>query len=225
MVMIWRFELHLNWQNYVLLIVICCFVTQRVYSWNPNLIVDNEWVNGYDVNDNDRNDVLLTIIEIIWRWKNNELMILMRQLLNEMFNFWKWNSRNGDDLNIEFTLQLAKLYVFWLWFYFVTETMNLWNRNLVDDNGWVNGYDVNDNDRNDVLTIIDFIWRWKQNELMILMWHLLNEMLNLWNWNSWNGDDMNVEFTLKLAKLYIIDCDLLFCNRNDQLIKSKFDCW
>ena len=223
--MIWRFELHWNWQNYVLLIVICCFVTQRVYSWNPNLIVDNEWVNGYDVNDNDRYDVLLTIIEIIWRWKNNELMILMRQLLNEMFNFWKWNSRNGDDLNIEFTLQLAKLYVFWLWFYFATETMNLWNRNLVVDNGWVNGYDVNDNDRNDVLTIIDFIWRWKHNELMILMWQLLNEMLNLWNWNSWNGDDMNVEFTLKLAKLYIIDCDLLFCNGNDELIISKFDCW
>ena len=174
MVMIWRFELHWNWQNYVLLIVICCFVTERVYSWNPNLIVDNEWVNGYDVNDNDRNDVLLTIIEIIWRWKNNELMILMRQLLNEMFNFWKWNSRNGDDLNIEFTLQLAKLYVFWLWFYFVTETINLWNRSLVVDNGWVNGDDVNDNDRNDVLTIIDMIWRWKNNELVILMWHLLN---------------------------------------------------
>ena len=204
MVMIWRFELHWNWQNYVLLIVICCFVTERLFSWNPNLIVDNEWVNGYDVNDNDRNDVLLTIIEIIWRWKNNELMILMRQLLNEMFNFWKWNSRNGDDLNIEFTLQLAKLYVFWLWFYFVTETINLWNRNLVVDNGWVNGYDINDNDRNDVLTIIDFIWRWKHNELMILMWQLLNEMLNLWKWNSWNCDDMNAEFTLKLAKLYII---------------------
>ena len=70
--------------------------------------------------------------------------------------------------------------------------MNLWNPNLDVDNEWINGYDVNDNDRNDVLTIIDLIWRWKQNELMILMWQLLNEMLNLWKWNSWNGDDMNI---------------------------------
>ena len=37
-------------------------------SWNPILIVDNEWVNGIDVNDNDRNDVL-TITDMIWRWK------------------------------------------------------------------------------------------------------------------------------------------------------------
>ena len=39
--------------------------------------------------------------------------------------------------------------------------MNLWNQNLIVDNGWLNGYDVNDNDRNDMLTIIDTIWRWK----------------------------------------------------------------
>ena len=45
--------------------------------WNPNLVVDNGWVNCYDVNDNDINDVLLTIIEMIWRWKNIELMILV----------------------------------------------------------------------------------------------------------------------------------------------------
>ena len=50
-------------------------------------------------------------------------------------------------------------------------------------------------------------------------------MLNLWNWNSWNGNGINIEFILKLAELYIIDCDLLFCNRNDQLMKTKFDCW
>ena len=62
--------------------------------------------------------------------------------------------------------------------------MNLRNPNLVVDNGWVNGHDVNDNERNDVLTIIDLIWRWKHNELMILMWQLLNEMLNFWKWNS-----------------------------------------
>ena len=70
--------------------------------------------------------------------------------------------------------------------------MNLWNPNLVVDNGKDNGYDVNDNGRNDVLTSIDLIWRWKHNELMILMWQLLNEMLNLWKWNSWNGDDMKI---------------------------------
>ena len=64
--------------------------------------------------------------------------------------------------------------------------MNLWNPHLVVDNGWVNGYDVNYNERNDVLTIIDLIWRWKHNELMILMWQLLNEMFNLWKWNNWN---------------------------------------
>ena len=108
--------------------------------------------------------------------------------------------------------------------YFVTETINSWNPILIVDNGRVNGYDVNDNDRNDVLTIIDMIWRLKNNEIIILMWPLLKEMLNLWKWNSWNGDDMNIEFTFKLAKLCIIDCDLLFCNRNDQLMKSKFDC-
>ena len=37
------------------------------------------------------------------------------------------------------------------------------------DNGCFNGYDVNDNDRNYVLIIIDMIWRWNNNELMILM--------------------------------------------------------
>ena len=109
--------------------------------------------------------------------------------------------------------------------YLVTESINSWNPILIVDNGWVNGYDVNDNDRNDVLTIIDMIWRWKNNEIIILMWQLLKEMLNLWKWNSWNGNDMNIEFILKLAELYIIDCDLLFCNRNDELMKSNFDCW
>ena len=109
--------------------------------------------------------------------------------------------------------------------YFVTEMMNSWNPNLVVDNGWVNGHDVNDNDRNDVLTIIDLIWRWKHNELMILMWLLLNEMLNFWKWNSLNGNDINIDFTLKLAKICINNCDLLFCIRNDELLRSKFDCW
>ena len=80
MLMIWIFKLLCNWQNYVLLIVICYFVTETVNSWDPNLIVENGWVNGYDVNDNDRNDVL-TIIDMIWRWKNNELMIQMWHLL------------------------------------------------------------------------------------------------------------------------------------------------
>ena len=78
--------------------------------------------------------------------------------------------------------------------------MNLWNPNLVVDNGWDNGHDVNDNDRNDVLTIIDLIWRWKPNELMILMWQLLNEMLNFWKWNSWNGNDINIDFTFETGK-------------------------
>ena len=96
---------------------------------------------------------------------------------------------------------------------------------MIVDNVWVNGYDVSDNDRNDVLKIIDLIWRWKHNELMILIWQLLNEMLNLWKLNSWNGDDMNIEFTLKLAQLCIFDCDSLFCNRYNDLMKSKFDCW
>ena len=109
-------------------------------------------------------------------------------------------------------------------FYFVTETINSWNPILIVDNGRVNGYDVNDNDRNDVLTIFDMIWRLKNNDIIILMWPLLKEMLNLWKWNTWNGHDMNIECTFKLAQLCIIDCDLLFCNRNDQLMKSKFDC-
>ena len=109
--------------------------------------------------------------------------------------------------------------------YFVTETLNSWNPNLVVDNGWAHGYDVNDNDRNDVLTIIDLIWRWKNIELMILMWLLLKEMLNFWKWNSLNGNDINIEFTLKLAKICINNCDLLFCIRNDELLRSKFDCW
>ena len=68
------------WWNYVLLIVIYYFVTETMNVWNPNLVVDNGWVNCYDVNDvnyNDINDVLLTIIEMIWRWKNIELMILV----------------------------------------------------------------------------------------------------------------------------------------------------
>ena len=64
------------------------------------------------------------------------------------------------------------------WFvicYFVTETLNSWNPNLVVDNGWAHGYDVNDNDsNNDMFTITDMIWRWKDNELIFLMWHLLN---------------------------------------------------
>ena len=109
--------------------------------------------------------------------------------------------------------------------YFVTETLNSWNPNLVVDNGWAHGYDVNDNDRNDVLTIIDLIWRWKNIELMILMWLLLKEMLNFWKWNSLNGNDINIDFTLKLAKICINNCDLLFCIRNDELLRSKFDCW
>ena len=58
--------------------------------------------------------------------------------------------------------------------------MNLWNPNLIVDNGWFNGNDVNDNDRNDVFTNIEMIWRWKNNDLILLMWRLLNEMLNLW---------------------------------------------
>ena len=65
MVMILIFNLFWNWRNYILLIVICYFVTETMNSWNPTLIVDNGWVNGYDVNDNDRND-LLTINDIIW---------------------------------------------------------------------------------------------------------------------------------------------------------------
>ena len=109
--------------------------------------------------------------------------------------------------------------------YFVTETLNSWNPNLVVDNGWAHGYDVNDNDRNDVLTIFDLIWRWKNIELMILMWLLLKEMLNFWKWNSLNGNDINIDFTLKLAKICINNCDLLFCIRNDELLRSKFDCW
>ena len=70
--------------------------------------------------------------------------------------------------------------------------MNLWNQNLIVDNRWLNGYDVNDNDKHDLLTIIDMIWRRKNNELMILKWQLLNDMLNLLKWNSLNGDDMNI---------------------------------
>ena len=58
--------------------------------------------------------------------------------------------------------------------YFVTDTMILWNLNSIVDNGWFNGHDVNDNDRNDVLTNIELNWLWKNNELMILMWWLLN---------------------------------------------------
>ena len=222
MVMIWMLNLHWNWQNYILLIVICYFVTETLNSWNPNLVVDNGWVNVYDVNDNDRNDVL-TIIEMIWRWKNIELMILVIERKC-------WSSEN----EIAEMVMIWILNLLWNWpnyvlliviFYFVTENMNLWNRNLVVDKGWVNGYDVNDNDRNDLLTINDMIWCWKNNEIIILMWPLLKEMLNLWKWNSWNGGDMNIEFTLKLAKLCIIDCDLLFSNRIDQLMKSNFDCW
>ena len=151
-----------------------------------------------------------------------------------MLNLWKWNSWNWDGMNVDFLL--------WNWrniciidcdFLFCSRnevliyigTMNLRNPNLVVDNGWVNGHDVNDNDRNDVLTIIDLIWRWKHNELMILMWQLLNEMLNFWKWNSLNGNDINIDFTLKLAKICINNCDLLFCIRNDELLRSKFDCW
>ena len=68
MVMIWILKLLWNWKNYVSLIVICYFVTETMNLWNPNLIVDNGWFNGYDVNDNDRNDQL-TINDIIWCWK------------------------------------------------------------------------------------------------------------------------------------------------------------
>ena len=137
-------------------------------SWSPILIVDKGWVNSIDVNDNDRNDVL-TIIDIFGHRKNNEIMVLIWQLINEMLNLWKWNSLNSDDMNIEFTLELAELYIFWFWFYFVTETMNLWNPNLIVDNGLFNGYDVNGNYRNYMLTIIDMIWRFNNNELMVLM--------------------------------------------------------
>ena len=126
-------------------------------------------------------------------------------------------------MNIEFTLNWQNYVSLIVICYFVTETMNLRNPNMVVDNGWVNGYDVND--RNDVLTIIEMILPWKNNELMILMWQLLNEMLNLWKWNSWNCDCMNIEFTLKPTKLCIIDCDFLFCNRKNELVKSNFDCW
>ena len=51
-----------NWQKYVYIIVICYFVSDTmINSWDPNLIVENGWVNGYDVNDNGRNDVLTNI--------------------------------------------------------------------------------------------------------------------------------------------------------------------
>ena len=106
MVMIWILNLLWNWKNYVSFIVICYFVTETMNLWKPNLVVDNGWVNGYDVKNDDRNDVLI-IMEMCWRSKNNELVVLMRQLLNEMLNLWKWNSWNGDDMNIEFTLKLA----------------------------------------------------------------------------------------------------------------------
>ena len=126
------------------------------------------------------------------------------------------NSRNGDDMNIEFTLKLAKLCSKNC--DFVIEMVNLWNPNLIVDNWLVNGYYVNDNDRNVVLTNIDMIFHWKNNELMILM-------LKLWKLKFSNGDAIIIEFTLKLVKLCIIDCDLLFCNINDEVMKSKLDCW
>ena len=142
-----------------------------------------------------------------------------------MLNLWKWNSWNWDDMNVEFTWNWRNYVLLIVISYFVVETMNLRNPNLVVDNGKDNGYDVNDNGRKDVLTIIDLVWRWKHNELMILMWQLLNEMLNLWKWNSWNDNDINIDFTLKLARICVNNCDLLFCIRNDELLRSTFDCW
>ena len=109
--------------------------------WNPSFVVDNGWVNGYDVNYNESNNDVLTIIDLIWRWKHNELMILMWQLLYEILNLWKWNNWNGYDMNVLIYIETGKIMYYILLIViccFVTEMMNLWNPNLVVDNGWVN---------------------------------------------------------------------------------------
>ena len=67
-------------------------------------------------------------------------------------------------MNIEFTLKHMKLCIIDHDLIFCNRNVKLIKYKLIDDDGYVIGYDVNDIDRNVLLTNVEMIWRWLNND-------------------------------------------------------------